>query len=317
MTDPIGPQRPGDLLFVGGTGRSGTHIVAELIACHSRYSLFPLEARFHVNPKGVGDLIEGRATVGEFVEKLRGFWWSRRIVGQTGPALRRAVRRGPKRRGLHLAIEAERFEAAVERFEAAADDDLHDACRRLVIDLLWPVAERQQTPGLVEMSSFNITGAPPLAALFGEARFVHTVRDGRDAGASKVAKREKRSHPRDVLEGLRWWAERIDAIEASASRLPSGALHVVGLDELVAGDRERAYTELREFCELDDEQPMREFFDQQMNAEAANRERWKAQLGRRDAAEVNQAYEQELARMEQAGYSCAPALRRALEREAA
>lgn len=310
-----GPARAGDLLFVGGTGRSGTHVVAELLSRHSRFAMFPLEARFHVNPKGIGDLIEGRASVEEFAEKLRGFWWSRRIVGRTAPALRRTVRSGPKRRGLQLAIERDVFDQAVARFEQTATGDLEAACRRLILDLLWPTAVRAGKPGLIEMSSFNITGAPPLARLFTEARFVHALRDGRDAGASKVAKREKRHHPRDVTEGIRWWAGRIDEIEAASRKLPDGVLYLVTLDELVAGDREAAYGELLSFCGIDDEPEMRRFFETEMSPAAANKDRWRAGLDPSEAERVQAAYEGELARMAQAGYRVAAPLRRLCETE--
>ena len=35
-------------LFVGGTGRSGTHVIAKLLAKHSKLALVPVEVRFHV-----------------------------------------------------------------------------------------------------------------------------------------------------------------------------------------------------------------------------------------------------------------------------
>ncbi len=60
---------------------------------------------------------------------------------------------------------------------------------------------------------------------------------------------------------MRWWAERIDAIEASSRGLPAGSLHVAGLDELVAGDREAAYGALLAFCGIEEEPEMRAFFD--------------------------------------------------------
>jgi hypothetical protein len=279
--------------------------------------MFPLEARFHVNPKGIGDLLEGRVGIDEFLEKLRGFWWSRRVVGRTGPAFRRALRSGPKRRGLYLEVDRAEFDSALGRFQAAAESDLAAACRQLVLDLLWPAAIQAGKPGLVEMSSFNITGAPQLARLFPEARFIHALRDGRDAGASKVAKREKAHHPRDVAEGIRWWAGRIDAIEASIRELPEGVIHVVSLDELIGGRREDAYRELLAFLGLEDEPEIRAFFETEMSPAAANKDRWRTGLGPSDADRIQAIYEAELDRMEGSGYLAAGALRRALEREPA
>src|SRR5947207_11016977 len=66
-----------DIVFVGGTGRSGTHVLGRLIGRHSRYAGIPIEARFHCNKRGLPDLLGGRVTLAGFVEKLRDFWWHR------------------------------------------------------------------------------------------------------------------------------------------------------------------------------------------------------------------------------------------------
>ena len=88
------------------------------------------------------------------------------------------------------------------------------------------------------MSCFTIAESPTLIRLFPEAKLIHTVRDGRDAGSSKVSKRQKRSHPRDGSEGIRWWEGRLRKIEAGVRELPPGRLLTISLDELVDGDRE-------------------------------------------------------------------------------
>ena len=72
-----------ELVFVGGTGRSGTHAIAQLLGRHSRLADVPIEARFHCNKRGMPDLLEGRITLQGYIAKLRGFWWHRvRVDGQ-------------------------------------------------------------------------------------------------------------------------------------------------------------------------------------------------------------------------------------------
>ena len=61
-----------EILFVGGTGRSGTHVVAKLIGRHSRYEKIGNEVRFHCDPGGFPDLLSGTVTPKEFVGRLRG-----------------------------------------------------------------------------------------------------------------------------------------------------------------------------------------------------------------------------------------------------
>ena len=64
-----------------------------------------------------------------------------------------------------------------------------EACRRAVRrPALAAVADEQGKPGLVEMSSHNIKEAQTSAPAVPDARFVHTVRDGRDVASSVTTK---------------------------------------------------------------------------------------------------------------------------------
>ena len=51
---------PAELVFIGGTGRSGTHILSYLLDRHSRFRGVPIECRFHCNPKGLADVVRGK-----------------------------------------------------------------------------------------------------------------------------------------------------------------------------------------------------------------------------------------------------------------
>jgi hypothetical protein len=310
---------PRDLVFVGGTGRSGTHVVARLLGSGDRYRMVPVEARFHCNPRGLADVVTGKATPDEFVAKLRRFWWHRvRLGGRARVRLARvASRGGGKVLGLHKIVAPDRFEEAVGRFEAASGDDVVQASRELFFDLLWPLADEAGKSGLVEMSCFTIASAPGLELMFPEARFVHALRDGRDSGSSKASKRQKEHHPTGVLDGIDWWLERLRMAEEGVRgmRTPE-SLHPVSLDELVSGDRESVYGGLRGFLGIDDDPVMREFLREEMSPEAAHRERWREGLDPAAQDQVQRRYEQALDQLEREGYHCAPVLRRAYERTA-
>lgn len=309
---------PAELVFVGGTGRSGTHILSYLLDRHSRFHSVPIECRFHCNPKGLADVVQGRATPEQFLEKLRGYWWHRVRVGDRAyvRAKWRALGRG-RARGLHTIVSPELFAQAASRFEDTYADDLVGASRTLFFDLLAPGARRAGKPALVEMSCFTIAAADGLARIFPEARFVHSVRDGRDSGSSKVALRQKAHHPTDVASGIEFWADRLRQAEDGVRALDPAdldRLHVVSLDELVQSDREGSYAELLAFLGIEDEPAMRRFFDSEMSADAAHRERWRQGLDEAEQAEITAAYEATLARLEAEGYHCAPVLRRSYER---
>jgi hypothetical protein len=304
------------LVFVGGTGRSGTHIVGRLLGEHSAFHMIPIECRFHCNPFGLADVVTGKSTPEEFLRKLRGFWWRRRRVGPralVGMASR--ARGGGRVRGLHKIVDGDRFEVAVAAFEAGFPDDPVEASRNLFFDLLAPLAEKAHKPGIVEMSCFTIAAAPGLARIFPEARFVHSVRDGRDAGSSKAAKRQKEHHPRGVSDGIDWWLGRLRQAEEGVRGLTERErLLAISLDDLVSGDREGVYRELRAFLGLEDEPQMREFFDRHINADAAHRERWRERLTAGQQEEVRERYEAALEQLERERFHCAEVLRRSYER---
>src|SRR5215211_1075318 len=122
---PDQPRRrrvPAPVLFVGGTGRSGTHIVARLVAKNRDYSLIPVECRFHSDEDGFPALLTGRVSKERFLRRLRGYWWK---GFQTD-----------RFRGLHRVIPRERFDRAVDAFDRSFDSDPEGACRQLFLDLL-------------------------------------------------------------------------------------------------------------------------------------------------------------------------------------
>ena len=327
---------PADLVFVGGTGRSGTTVLADLLGRHSRFAGVPIECRFHCNPTGLADVVGGRATPEEFVRKLRTYWWHRvrvgsRVIVPTGiagkaryGAFRARQRLGlgaggdeARVRGLHQIIGRDRFDKAVARFQEAHERDLVQASRDLFYDLLAPLRERSGKAALVEMSTFTIAAAPELARIFPEARFVHSIRDGRDSGVSKTLLREKAHHPTDAITGIDFWADRLRRADLGVKGLSTGEierLHLISLDELVWADRERTYVDLLEFVGVEDESDMREFFETRMTAEAANRGRWRDGLDTAEQREVTAHYEATLTRLERENYHCAQLLRRTYER---
>jgi hypothetical protein len=296
-----------EVLFIGGTGRSGTHALARLVGHHSRFADVPIEARFHCNRLGMPDLIEGRVTVGRFLDKLRGFWWHR-------------VRVDGRPRGLYNLSRRADFDRAVERFERAWADAPIEACRKLFCDLLWPVAERTGTPALVEMSSHNIKEAQTLRRLFPQARFLHALRDGRDAAASVSG---KTWGPRSAVAAIGWWQERLAEIERGVRgeedgapyALPADRFRVVLLDDLVAHRREEEYADLLDFLGVGDEEAIHSHFDRELTAEAAHVGRWRTDLGPASRMRAQRRYRRAVAELERDGNHAAPVLRAALDRE--
>ena len=188
-------------------------------------------------------------------------------------------------------------------------DDLIGASRTLFYDFLQPLADEAGKPVLVEMSCFTIAAADGLAEIFPEARFVHTVRDGRDSGSSKVSLRQKQHHPTDVASGIEFWAGRLRQAEEGVRGLSAAdreRLHVISLDELVDTDREASYAGLIEFLGVDDEPAMREFFETRDERRRGHQGRWRRGSTELEQDEIVRLYEATLERLEREGYHCAP-----------
>src|SRR5688572_32483955 len=77
-----GPRRlrlpPGEapvgmpVLFIGGTGRSGTTVMGRLFGAHPDYAELPSETKFITGPGGLCELLAGTVTFEQFQAWLRG-----------------------------------------------------------------------------------------------------------------------------------------------------------------------------------------------------------------------------------------------------
>ncbi len=250
------------IVFVGGTGRSGTHVVARILGRHSRYENISNEVRFHVDPGGFPDLLAGRTTPERFVRRLRGRWYR-------GIALQRF-----SFKGLHRYVGREELDRAVDRFLPAYETDPERACRDLFLELLAPIAENAGKPGLIEQSCDTVAQAPTLLRLFPDARFIHVVRDGRDAAASRVAQARWLAYPRTIGQGLQWWEARMRRIDAGMRAIPGDQSIAVSLDELIDLRRRDTYRRMRRFLGLAQERKMRGFYRRQVSGGHGNVGRW-------------------------------------------
>jgi hypothetical protein len=259
-------------IFVGGTARSGTHAVGRLIDAHPRYHMIRLETRFVSGTGGLVDLLNGETRMPGFVKKCFGKWWSR--------GLRHA-------RGLQLIVERDRFEGAIARFQEEYEKDRWQASSRLIRDLLDPTAERAGKPAWVELSGQNIMAAPTLHRLFPDARFLHMARDGRAVVAGILRKRDMTD---DLDRAMDHWQKRVRASAAALRELPPGTALTIQLENLAAHDRERTYARLVDFLELDEDGPVRRYFDDEITAERAHVGAWRERVAPEDVRWIERRY---------------------------
>lgn len=275
-----------DLIFIGGTGRSGTHVLARMLGRHSGYENIPNEVRFHVDPGGFPDLLAGRTTPERFVSRLRGRWWK-------GLILQRMTTKG-----LHRHVDRDDLDAAAGVFLARFGTDPEDACRQLFLTLLLPLADAAGKSGLIEQSCDNIAQAPTLIRLFPDAKFVHVVRDGRDAAASRVAQARWLARPRTMKQGLVWWEARMRRIDAGSQSIPDEQFTSVSLDELIDLRRRDTYRRLRRFLGLKQEPSMRGTFRRDIGGGQGHVGRWRGKGGARYQSTIDSIYRDVLAGFE-------------------
>ena len=303
LADRPGKQadRISAITFVGGTGRSGTHVVARFLGRHMRLHSIGVECRFHTDADGFPGLLDGSVTVDDFLTRLRGFWFKGKMRGRD--------------RGMFRFLSEERLEWAIARFEEAYDQaDPDPACRRLFIDLLWEQAVEKQASGLIEQSCDTIAQAPTLMRLFPEAKFVHVVRDGRDASASRVGQTRGLVYPRTRNQGIDWFETRIRRIEDGARLIPPDRLFQVSLEDILTPPRHDAARDVTRFVGVRFGRRMRRYFYGKMDLHNANTERWRDGISERKQRSIEARYERTLAGLEEDAVSCAPILRAVFDR---
>jgi hypothetical protein len=269
-------------IFVGGTGRSGTTILARLLGKHPDYTVIPVEARFHCAPDGLPGVLLGTQTPAEFAGRVIEEWFD------------------PQGKTARLAelIDRKALDAALARFLADAAADPRSASRALVEEIFGGYASSQDRRGWVEMTPINVMwGAPHLADLFPELRLVNIIRDGRDVASSLI----DIGWLTDARAALGWWEERMARGHEQCRLLAAGSLLTVRFERLLVDDREAALQELLGFMGWDEEPSVRRFFTRRMGPEDAHVGRWKTHFRGREQDLVTAEYEAILTRLRAAG----------------
>lgn len=277
------------LLFSGGSGRSGTTVLAKLLRTHPQVRASkPLEVRCVTDAAGLLDLCLGSREdaawkvkalaqwqpllLREFRKRMRGRWWSR-------------INRLGKTSGLHRGISEQQREELLSALGRELSGDAAAAGR----SFLYGLAQAQ---GLsderywIDTSPPNIAHADRIHELFPQARFVHMVRDGRDTIASVLA---ENWGPTGSEEAAQWWAGRVVDAHRALEQVPVDRVLTMSLEELVVTDRDGQYQRLLEFLDLPDRPRMRRYFAEQMPADRVRPGAWAERAD--DPSALARAYE--------------------------
>ena len=279
-------------VFVGGTGRSGTTVMGDLLGFHKdiRTSV-PIEIKFLANKSGLLQLVFGRDTPSnqpkisvfnlraqrirrisekakfakievEFLDRIWNSWWD-----IDAPP--------PHGRGLQSGISKQRLEFLINRLISNLRINRVWAARRFMRDFISSQDAHEGQKYWVETTPLNIAQARRILKLFPDALFINMVRDPRDVIASLLT---KNWGPTTPLEGLEWIEKRLRDAHEALAHIPANQKITIALEDLAINNRLQSYQSLLKFLNLGDDAGMQEFFETHLSAEAAMSGRWKQEI---------------------------------------
>ena len=290
-------------VFVGGTGRSGTTVMGDLLGKHPDVrTSTPIEIKFLSNRSGLLDVVFGRddatskkdaisilhlrtyrkrklrekekqaAIWAEFEDQVWNKWWDI----DAPPPHGRGLTSGISRRNLEKLMSSLRRDLKINRIWAA---------RRFMKRFIALQDDAGDEKYWVETTPMNIPTADKLLLLFPSALFITMVRDPRDVIASLLT---KNWGPTTPMEGLTWIEKRLSEGHKALQSVPAQQKIAIALEDLAINRREETYQRVLTFMGLKDAPAMRDFFAQELTPENATSGRWKKEIS---SPEFNAAYE--------------------------
>ena len=301
-------------VFVGGTGRSGTTVIGDLLGNHSKIrTSTPIEIKFLTNRSGLVDVVfgynqeiekkSGKVSILNFrtyrkrrrkekerfakiLEKFNKFIWEKWWDIDAPP---------PHGRGLISGISKLDLENLLVRLERELKINRKWAARRFMKAFISKQFGAGDEMYWVETTPMNIPEANKLQELFPKALFINMVRDPRDVIASLLT---KKWGPTTPLEGLDWIEKRLIAGHEALSVISPDKKITIALEDLAINSREETYKRLLAFLKISDEPVMQKFFVQSMTPDAATSGRWKGEI---DSPEFSAGYEEMRSRLSKSG----------------
>ena len=283
MTDRAS-TRFDDVILTGGTGRSGTTIAGLLISRHSQIVLSrPTEIRLLTDGNGLLDLHLGRkvgrykrllfndwAHLQRFRQRLYGQWWTR--DAKLSPNKPNQM---PGRQvGLLQSISKDQLDDLYFSMRREFKFDKSNACREFLRGIVEIHKAESKKSMWVDTTPINIARARELHGFLDGVRFIHMVRDGRDAISSVI---KEPWGPNSFDEGLNWWRGRMIRSLNSAKAV-GPAMLTLALEDLAIDKRESSYLKLVEFLGLRDEEKVRDYFENNVLAKKVRRGRWRGEV---------------------------------------
>ena len=274
-------------VFIGGTGRSGTTILLNLLNRHPDFhASMPREIKYLTSRHGLIDIaltrpfgieenlkakrnnliarvlpLLGKSKLSLFEKELLGPWWSE--TGKKG-----------NQRGLVQGITREELEQALETFKSGFENDRVSASRAFFESL----ARAQMKDGVQkyfgDSTPVNIMQAELINKLLPGSKFIHVIRDGRDVASSVL---KEKWGPNEHFAALDWWKNRIVTGQLALSRIKTENKLELRIEDLVIHQREAALEKIKVFLDLPSNKRFDSYFTQEILPEKLHAGRWKSE----------------------------------------
>ena len=275
-------------VFVGGTGRSGSTIVGELLDHHPGITLTrPMEVRFITGNNGIVDALAKAGKPAGFkaaelaVERIHDRWFYR-----------------AEKVGLHTSMSKEFVAQTTSAYLAQFENNPQQATRELTYSIMEKVARGCNAERWVDTTPANARKAHLIAPIYPNYKVIVVVRDGRDVAASFV---HQDFGPSDVFEALSQWEQRTITSEEAIKKCEPGVVLRLELQDLVVTARDQSLNVILAHCELEDSAEMRDWFNTNVTAEGAHAGRWRRDFAESTCEAIDEVYGESCERLRQLG----------------
>lgn len=280
-------------IFIGGTGRSGTTLLQQIVGTHPDILSLPFESRFIIDTGGIIDLIShlsdcwtpvnGDMAISRF-EKLmlndldrkytnpyRGFAFSqyfgetfyskhvKNFIADLSPVTHRG------RTALRKGVGSQLIYSPPNRTRA----EILSLCSSFIKSLFGEKLFQKQKKIWAEKTPHNILHIGLLRELFPDARFICIHRDPRDVVASLM---KKQWAPNDVEGAMNWLSNVYERFWNQKELHPEVPLIELTLESLVANPEDNL-RKIEEFLELKNK-----FNISGIDLSLSNQGRWKQDI---------------------------------------
>ena len=272
---------------IGGTGRSGTTILLNLLSRHPDFhGSMPREIKYLTSRHGLVDIaltrpiqleenlkakrnnllarmlpLLGQSKISLFERELLGRWWSE--TGKKGNI-----------RGLVQGISREVLEAEFAKFKV----DFRVDSKRASRDLFESLSRAQMKDGVKryfgDSTPVNIMQADLINKILPRSKFIHVIRDGRDVASSVL---KEKWGPNEHFAALEWWKKRIVTGQLALSKIKTENKLELRIEDLVIHRREETLERIKSFLELPNHARLEKYFEEEILPEKLHAGRWKSE----------------------------------------